>query len=148
MSKPRKHRTIRDPWACIRNRLPLDTSQQISIGAAYHTNLQAILNGGGTDQIWATLACSLNIAMMLCEQGFNAGQLDTIKQAQQAMLSCKARAAKHGRYGFTGDEARLVMEACTIHDDQIAAATKSQVSAALRDLHQRIEAGEVLEVAA
>lgn len=36
MRKPRK------------NRMPLDTSQQINISTAYHTNPQAILNSAGT----------------------------------------------------------------------------------------------------
>lgn len=148
MSKPRKRRTVRDPMAWINKRIPLASDQQRDIGIAYHACLQSILRGHGNEQAWSTLACSLNIAMMLCEQGFNAGKLDTIKQAQIAMLNCRARAAKHGSYGFTGDEARLVMEACTIHDEQIAKANKHQVSTALRDLHRRIEVGDVLEAAA
>jgi hypothetical protein len=134
--------------AWINQRIPLASDQQRDICIAYHACLQSILRGHGTDQAWHTLACSLNIAMMLCEQGFNAGKLDTIKQAQQAMLNCRARAARHGSYGFTGDEARLLMEACNAHDEQIATASKAQVSNALRDLHRRIEAGEVLEAAA
>jgi hypothetical protein len=142
------HRTIRDPMAWINKRIPLASDQQRDIGIAYHASLQAILRGHGNEQAWATLSCSLNIAMMLCEQGFCAGHMDDIRHAQQAMMTCRARAARHGRYGFTGDEARLVMAACTIHDQQISRATKDHVATALRDLHQRIEAGEVMEAAA
>ena len=133
----------RDPMAWITKRIPIADIQQRNIGNAYHLSLQAILRGHGNEQAWATLSCSLNIALMLCEQGFNAGSIETITRAQAAMMICKARAAKHDKYGFTGDEARLVMDACTIHDEQIQHATKAQIAEALRELHHRIEANEV-----
>jgi hypothetical protein len=132
-----------DPAAWITKRTPLASDQQIDIGNAYHLSLQAILRGHGNAQAWATLACSLNIALMLCEQGFSAGHIGDIKHAQTAMLTCRTRAEIHNKYGFTGDEARLVMAACTIHDEQISRAGKGQVSEALRILHERIEQGEV-----
>jgi len=133
----------RDPMAWITRRTPIADVQQRNIGNAYHLSLQAILRGHGNAQAWATLSCSLNIAMMLCEQGFNAGSLETIKHAQIAMLFCKVRAEKFNKYAFTGDEARQVMDACTIHDEQISRATKAQIAEALQTLHQRIESEEV-----
>jgi hypothetical protein len=136
-------RTIRDPMAWITKRIPLAQDQQRDLGIAYHASLQAILRGHGNAQAWATLACSLNIALMLCEQGFSAGHIDDIKHAQTAMITCRTRAEIHNKYGFTGDEARLVMAACNIHDEQISMASKGQVSAALCLLHERIEQGEV-----
>jgi len=138
------HRTVRDPRAWIVARITLAGDQQRDIGIAYHASLQAILRGRGNDQSWATLSCSLNIALMLCEQGFCAGHMDDIRHAQTAMMSCRARAARHLKYGFTGDEARIVMAACTIHDEQLSRASRAQITHAIRALHQRIEAGETL----
>lgn len=133
--------TARAAWLARNQRLATD--QQVDLGTAYHMALQAILRGHGAEQAWHTLACSLNIALILCEQGFCAGEIETIKQAQQALMSCKARADKRNRYAFSGDEARLVMAATTIHDDQISRATRAQVTAALREVHRRIESDEV-----
>ena len=132
-----------DPAAWITKRIPLASDQQRDIGIAYHASLQAILRGHGNEQTWCTLACSLNIALMLCEQGFGAGHIDDIKHAQNAMMTCRTRAEIHNKYGFTGDEARLVMAACTIHDEQISRASKAKIDWALREVHNRIEAGEI-----
>lgn len=142
--KKHTHRTVRDPMAWITRSMPLPSDQQRDIGIAYHANLQAILRGHGTEQAWATLSCSLNIALMLCEQGFSAGHMDDIRSAQTAMMSCRARAERHQKYGFTGDEARLVMSACTIHDEQLSRASKGQITEAIRTVHRRIEAGEIV----
>lgn len=141
-------RTVRDPMAWINERITLADDQQRDIGIAFHASLQAILRGHGNEQAWATLSCSLNIAMMLCEQGFSAGSLQVIQMAQNAMMTCKARADRHNKYGFTGDEARLVMAACNIHDEQLSRARKAQVAEALRELHRRIEQGDVIELQA
>jgi hypothetical protein len=141
-------RTVRDPMAWINKRIPLADDQQRDIGIAYRASLQAILRGHGNAQAWATLSCSLNIALMLCEQGFSAGSLQVIQLAQNAMMRCKWRSDIHHKFGFTGDEARLVMDACNIHDEQLSRASKGQVAEALRTLHQRIERGDVIELEA
>ena len=133
-----------DPAAWITRRTPLASDQQRDIGIAYHASLQAILRGHGNEQAWCTLSCSLNIALMLCEQGFSAGHIDDIRHAQQAMITCRGRAEIHNKYVFTGDEARLVMAACTIHDEQISRASKGQVAEAIREVHRRVEAGEII----
>lgn len=137
------HRTVRDPMAWITKSIPLASDQQRDIGIAYHASLQAILRGHGNEQAWSTLACSLNIAMTLCEKGFCAGSLEMIKHAQTSMMTCKARAERFDKYAFTGDEARMVMAACTIHDEQISRATRAQITAALKEVHRRIENGDI-----
>lgn len=76
------HRQTLDPMAWIAKRTPLADDQQRDLGIAYHASLQALLRGHGTEQTWATLACSLNIALILCEQGICAGGIETIKLAQ------------------------------------------------------------------
>ena len=129
--------------AWINKRIPLADDQQRDIGIAYHASLASILRGHGTEQTWSTLSVALNIAIMLTEQGFCAGQTETIRTAQNAMTACRARAERHNKYGFTGDEARAVMAACNIHDEQINLASKDQITQAIRTVHQRIHAGEI-----
>lgn len=133
----------RDPAAWINKRMPLPEDQQRDIGIAYRASLQAMLRGHGTEQTWSTLAVSLNIALMLCQQGFHAGKIAVIRRAQEAMITCRNRADVHNRYGFTGDEARAVMTACNIHDEQTAMASKDQISTAIREVHRMVQNGEV-----
>jgi hypothetical protein len=101
-----------------------------------------MLRGDGTEQTWSTLACSLNIAMILCEHGVSANALQTIQLAQDALLGCKARSFRTSKWAFSGDEAHAVMRACTIHDEQLEFATRAQVVAAIKEVHHRVEIGE------
>lgn len=142
--RKRTPRQVRDPMACVTKRMPLRDDQQRDLGIAYHLQLQAMLRGEGTAQTWATLACSINVAMVLCELGLCAAALPTILLAQDALLSCKARSFRTARWAFSGDEARLVMQACTLHDEQVSSATRAQVTQALNTVNNRLNAGEVL----
>lgn len=136
------HRTVRDPMACIIKRLPLADDQTRDLGIAYRISLQAMLNGRGTEQTWGTLACSLNIALLLCEYGIDAAALPTIKLARDALLRVRERAIAHGKWAFDGDGIRIILAAVNIHDEQISRATRGQVVAALAEVHRRVEIGE------
>lgn len=136
------HRTVRDPRAWITKRSPLAPDQQTDLSLAYHASLQAMLRGHGTRLGWDTIGCSLNIALVLCELGFSSGKIDNIKHAQAALLTSRTRAEKLCKWGFSGDEARAVMDACNIHDDQLAKAPRKQVDQALAEVRRRIQVGE------
>lgn len=136
------NRQVRDPFAWITKRTPLADDQMRDLGIAYHISLQAILRGSGTEQAWSTLACALNIALILCEQDVGAGYLPTIKIAQEALLSSRERAQKFKRWAFNGDEARVVMRAFAIHDEQIVIATRGQIVFALEEVSRRVMGGQ------
>ena len=138
---PRQHL---DPMACFTRRMPLRDEQKIDLGIAYRMQLQAMLRGAGSEEAWSTLACSLNIAMVLCEQGIAPTYLHPIQLAQDALLACRERAGRVGRWAFSGDEARLIMRACAVHDEQLELATRAQVTKALNEVNDRILNGEVL----
>lgn len=141
----RKHlrRTVRDPKAWITSRAPLADDQQRDLGVAYHASLQAMLTGHGTEQTWGTVTCALNIALTLAERGFCAGAIKTIQLAQEAMLRAQERAHRTGKWAFDGDGLRVVLAAINLHDEQIARATRDDVTAALREVHRRIESNDV-----
>lgn len=141
--KKHTRRTVRDPFGWINKTLPIAQDQQRDIGIAYHASLQAMLNGYGSEQAWGTIACALNVSLMLSEQGFCAGAIETIKIGQEALMCTKARADRLNKWGFDGEGARLVMASCNILDEQISRTTRAQLAEALREVHRRIEADEV-----
>jgi hypothetical protein len=143
MRKHTKRKTC-DPMFWINKRLPISQDQQRDLGIAYHVSLQALLSGRGTEQAWATLACALNVALILCEQGVAESYLTTIQRAQDALLLTRERAQRVNRWAFSGDEARAVMRACAIHDEQISRATRGQIVSALEEVHRRVEIGETV----
>ena len=136
--KKHTHRQVRDPMASITRRMPLADDQQRDLGIAYRMQLQVMLRGAGTEEAWSTLTCSINIAMVLAEQGIVANAFHCIKRAQDALITCRDRSNKVGKWGFTGDEAKAVMRACAIHDEQLELATKAQVSSALNEVYRRL----------
>ncbi|NNM70203.1 MAG: hypothetical protein HKM00_09630 [Gallionella sp.] len=142
--RKRTPRQVRDPMACVTQRMPLTDDQQRDLCIAYRIQLQAMLRGSGTEETWNTLTCSLNIALILCEQGIGANAIQTIQLAQEALLACRERARRLSRWAFSGDEARMVMSACSIHDEQLEFATRAQVVSALTEVHRRIEIGETV----
>jgi hypothetical protein len=103
------HRKMRDPMAYIHTHITLAQDQQRDIGIAYRTSLQAMLRGQGTEQTWSTVACMLNIAMILAEEDVLPTCLDTIKQAQQAIVRSRTRAEKFNAWAFDGEGIRNVL---------------------------------------
>ena len=140
--RKRTSRQHLDPLAAFMLRMPLTEDQKTDLGIAYRIQLQAMLRGEGSEVAWSTLACSMNIALMLCEQHICGGAIETIKLSQDALLSCKARSFRTQKWAFSGDEAKIIMRACSIHDEQLEFATKAQVTKALQEVHRKIEAGE------
>lgn len=144
MHKRRIPLPLSNPLDLLARHAPLPQSQQTDLGIAYHASLQALLGGHGSEQAWSTLACALNVALLLCEQGIAPSYLQTIQLAQAALLSSRERAQRKGRWAFSGDEARVVMRACAIHDEQISRATRGQITAAIEEVHRRVTIGETV----
>ena len=143
--KKRCRRQLRDPMACVTKRMPLATDQTRDLGLAYHLALQALLNGNGTEQTWSTLACSINIALLLSEQGIEASAIQTIKLAQEALLRVRERATRTGKWAFDGDGIRVILAAVNIHDEQISRVTRKQITNALNEVRRRIDLDEVFD---
>lgn len=145
MSRKRTHRTVRDPMSWVIKRLPIADDQTRDLGNAYRIALQTLLDGRGTEQTWSTVACALNIALLLSEKGINAEAEPIITLAQEAMLQVRAQANASGewRINLAFHKKQAILAAINAHDEQCAVATKQQIQDALREVHRRVEAGEV-----
>ena len=133
-----------DPIARLLRNTTLAADQQRDIGIAYHASLSAMANGHGTEQAWCTLACAVNLTLILSENGYCAGAIPTIKLAQDGLMRARLRAANLGKWGLDGDALQALRSAVLIHDEQISLATRLQVSEALREVHKRVEEDQVL----
>ena len=143
----RKHctRTMRDPMSWINKRMPLAIDQTRDIGLAYHVALDALMSEHANESAWSTLACSINVALLLAEQGIHAEAEPIIKLAQQALMQVRKHALAGGewRINLTHHLKQAIMAAINAHDEQCAECTKQQIADALREVHRRIEIGEV-----
>lgn len=131
-----------DPMAYINKRLPLADNQTRDLGIAYHASLQALLTGHGTEQAWSTLACALNVALLLAECGICGSAIQTIQLAQDALIRSRERACRTGKWALDGEGIRLTQAALNIHDEQISRATKGQITEAINEVHRRVSIGE------
>lgn len=142
--RKRTSRQALDPMGCIKRRMPLADDQTRDLGIAYRISLQTMLQGKGTKQAWCTLACSLNIALLLAEYGIEASSIPTIKLAHEALLRVRERAQRTGKWAFDGEGIRVIKDAVNIHDEQISIATRGQITAALVEVNRRVTEGETI----
>lgn len=140
--KKRNPRRLLDPMGWVKSRMPLEDDQMRDLGIAYHVSLQAMLSGRGTEQTWSTLACVINIALLLSEAGIEPSAIQTIKLAQEALLRVRDRAGRSGKWAFDGEGIRIILAAVNLHDEQISRATRGQVTAALVEVNRRVTIGE------
>lgn len=132
----------------LERRTPMDVSQTTDLGIAYHVALNEMINGRGTEEHWSTIACALNIALVVAETGPGADSVGIIKGALAGLVRSRDRARRGGKWGFDGDALIDVKIALETHDAQMALVPKASVLAALAEVHRRIDAGEAFKEAA
>lgn len=142
MKKTGAKRKHIDPMGWIGKRIPLADDQQRDINLASRISFQAMLSGRGTEQAWATVCCTLNIAIILAECGHCPAAVPTIKRAQEAMNRSRDRARQTGKWGFNGEGIRALQDALNMHEQQISRVTRCQITEALQEVHRRVEVGE------
>ena len=132
------------PGAYVLRHTPITKGSQDKLAVLYHASLDALRRGHGSHEIWQNLADAINVSLCMAE---NHNVLPTyvadIRKAQDALISCRARAHRLKRWAFNGDEIKIIYRAVAIHDEQVAFATKKQLSAALNEVNRRIEIGAI-----
>ena len=118
----------------------LTDSQQRDLGLCYHLAFENMLKRGGEED-WYVLAGSLNVALVLAEQGYGEEFIPDIKRAMESLMSCKYRADRTGRWAFDGDGIQHLRIAIEIHDQQCALAKRAEIKKALQAITERANAG-------
>ncbi|CAH1387058.1 hypothetical protein [Candidatus Nitrotoga sp. M5] len=145
--KPRKHRPAsHNGGLALLNQCtmaPLDETQLRDLGLAYLGALRGMATGHGTQQLWGTLACSINVAMVLAENGVRPQGLAVIQQGQDALLRIKAHAQQSGVWTL-GIHAFALDCAFKFHNEQLKEAGRAQIITALAEVHRRVDNGQHL----
>ncbi|MEX3924379.1 hypothetical protein AB4Y36_10160 [Paraburkholderia sp. BR10936] len=123
----------------------MDDTQRNTLGIAYHVALSQIERGHGDETHFSTLACAMNIGIVLAESGAGAESIDAFKGAIQALVRMRDRADKTGRWGLDGDGIVDLRLAVSLHDSQLEICSRRMVMAARDEVHRRIEAGTVFK---
>lgn len=129
-------------------RTPMDVGQTTDLGIAYHVALDEMIHGRGTEEHWSTVACALNITLVLSERWPAVGDVALANNALAGAVRSRDRARRLGSWGFDGDALADVKAALALHDEQMVVFTKAEILDALGEVHRRIDAGEVFKEAA
>lgn len=121
----------------------LDDIQLRDLGLAYLGALRGMTTGHGNEQQWSTLACSINVAMVLAELGVMPQGLQVIQDGQDALLRVRTHAQLNGEWRL-GIHAFPIECAFKLHNQQIKEAGKGQIITALEEVHRRVAAGQHL----
>jgi hypothetical protein len=151
--KPRKAYRSREVrrmagFDVLGHRAPMDISQKTDIGIAYYMALNEMTNGRGSEEHWSTVACALNLALVIAETGPGLDGIEIIKSALAGAVRSRERARRTGKWGYDGDALIDIRIALETHDAQMATVSKAVILKALSEVHRRIDAGEVFKEAA
>lgn len=103
-----------------------------------HAAMAAIVQGRGGRQEWDLLVGAMNMANVLCEQGFgNEFRAATIA-GRDALCEVGKRAFKTGKFLFRGDELRIMNEAMECHEAQLENARAIDLDRATEEVLRRI----------
>lgn len=91
----------------------------------------ALVEGTGTDDDFDRVGKVINLAKIRALE-IDQGLANELEQAQDAMNACKARHAKHGRFGFTGPELLVMRDAMAYQVEIVNASSAEQMRQAYR----------------
>lgn len=129
-------------------RRPLTDEQLNALGVNYRIALSHMLNGQGSKENWGVCVCSLNIAVVLADNGIGEEYLPIFIKALEGAYRAELRAGRTGKWGFDGPAITDIKDAFEIHDAQLKVTTKYQCRDAIQEVHRRQAEGIAYKEAA
>ncbi len=134
---------VRNPVFRALGRDPMTSGQQVDVALSARIAFEAVQRGKAVRDDRETLACVVNIVMVLAEKHCSQSELDVALAAQQAILRADARSLQGTRWNFDGEGRLAMLAALDIHEQQIALLGKAAVTDALIEVRQRMTSGQV-----
>lgn len=123
---------------------PMDKAQATDLGLSYRLAFAAMRCGKATEDDFHTLACSLNVAMVLAERGYGADWLELVFKGQDALMRALARSQQGHGYALDGSGITALIDALDLHDEQMLTAKQKDVRLAFDEVRRRVTLGAVL----
>jgi hypothetical protein len=141
----RPYQSDRSAWShAIGMQQQLTDYQLTDLGIAVHTSIERLRTGHGIELDWHTLAAAANVSLVLCERGIGAEYLDDVKTAQDSLMEILARHRRTGRWAFDGSAHVALTRLVELHEAQLANITRDGARAAMLEVRNRVDRGEVL----
>lgn len=139
MSKPRKKYRPKSVYlnpiqVAIANTKPLDDHGQSLINVKHPTAMSAIVRGEGGRDEWEILAGMVNMIRVISECFFQKSYVLEIIKASEALKAMRERYTKFNRFGFTGDELKVMNKVIVIADEMFKKVTRKELSSIIKGL--------------
>lgn len=129
----------------------IDSTMRGPLPALLHTEtcirfwsaLGQIKHNAPVPAVWTMLGETLNIGMLLAEDGLGLEYLQVFVDAQEALFRGWLRGERTGSFRLDGPGIAVITEALEIHDVQLDVACWADVTRAERTMVDRINAGEL-----
>ena len=115
--------------------------QRNEIASAYWLAFHQLKMEQATEEAWATLAVTLNKAMLLCETGFGEDNTPAMRAALDGMFRARLRGDQRGSFRLDGAGLAAVSDALVVHDAQMELATYRDIRRVEEMLEMRVAAG-------
>lgn len=124
----------------VRDANPLKDDQQRDLALCYHISFENMLKRGNEED-WYVLAATMNVALVLAEQGYGEEYIPEIKGAMESLMDVKYRADRTGQWAFDGAGIQNMRVAIDLHDQQCALANRGEIKKVLKTIIERANAG-------
>lgn len=91
---------------------------------------ERLKDGTADQEDFSRVAVAMNLAKIRAIE-IDEGLADELEKAQDAMMRCKARYQKHGRFGFDGEGLQACEYAIAAHEEILKASTPKQMENAM-----------------
>lgn len=142
-SNKRADLLARNPVFRALGRVPMSAEKRTDLLIASRIAYASVDKGQGTEADRDTLACMVNVAMVLAEKHLVGDDLESILSAQRAMLRADVRAAEGKRWGFDGEGRAAMLRALDMHDQMAEQFGWAYITDALLTVRERMADGQV-----
>lgn len=140
------HLLARNPVFRAFGGAPMTPGQQTDLALAARIAFDSVRKGQCTEADRDTLACMVNVAMVLAERHCSQAELDAALAAQEAMLRADGRAQQGMRWMFDGTGLAAFTRILDVHEQQVALLGRAEVTAAVLEVGERRARGQVHRV--
>lgn len=134
---------FRNPIYKAFGKAPMRPDNQVDLKLAAEMAFEAIQKGMATTADRDTLACIVNVAMVMAEMHCSQSDLAIALQAQEALLRADGRALLGKGWNFDGEGRQQIKAALDMHDQQIEQLGRSAVIEALLEMQSRNDKGQL-----
>lgn len=144
--RPAIETLVSNPVYRALNRAPLSGSQQTDLALAARLAFECTRRGQASEADRDTLACMVNVSLVLSERHCSPVEVEVTKLTQEALLRADGRALEGLRWGLDGQGLQAITAILDMHEQQIALVGREAVAGAVLEVRARMARGQVHQV--